>query len=169
VQAPETGTFQVESIFPVTLIAQRFPVALPEPQHVHMTFQAQIEVTQPTQCQATLTAKAEMEKNQAFAITVTYVGIFTFQPSDDARIEDGIKAWDQHLISALLPAVREAFLELSVRLRLPPLLIPLIKPEDLTRSVTHSPSESANTRTTEASSLDMPQKRSRRKKPTPTE
>ena len=155
---------QLQEIVPIYLHAIRYPVSGQQPSTLHPKAQvfATFTLLSNNQCQLEVRGKIEFDDSfRPFEIEAAIVGQFNFEPVGDliGNEEDVSNYFQQLTMPILFPFLREAISDLCTRLRLPPILLPLlsttlthatsseeVKPQrrQRKRPVTSSPPDSVN-------------------------
>lgn len=122
---------QLQELVPIYLHAKRYPVSGQQPSTLHPKAQvfATFTLLSDTQCQMEVRGKIEFDDSfRPFEIEAAIVGHFTFEPLGDLTgHEEEVGDYFQQLTMPIMfPFLREAISDLCTRLRLPPILLPLL-------------------------------------------
>ena len=132
-QSPHPFLLQSEAIFPVTLVAQRGVIVIAENLLPKLSLEVQVARLDEIRWQVKVGANVAAEEMPVasdqipppFQFIVEFVGIFIPNITIDDIDKMG-RMVSEAAVTMLLPYVRESLLELSVRLRIPPLMLPTI-------------------------------------------
>ena len=119
---------QLQNVVPVDIVARRFPVDFPSGMSVnfHTNIVGLAVDTEQRQAQVIMEMKVEPVVTPApFEIFVRMVGLFTY--SDEYSADEAQKYLQSGSLSVMLPFLRELVLQLSTRLQIPPIMLPIIK------------------------------------------
>jgi preprotein translocase subunit SecB len=127
--ALQTFAVQMIDIFPVEIVARRFPVAV---QNISAPISVQFNIADlgvnPENLQAQVTLDVKVASNGEpglFEIQFKLVAIFTYSPEYTQEMVG--QFLHQGSLSLMLPFARELVLSLSTRLRLPPIILSLVQ------------------------------------------
>lgn len=159
--------FQVENIFPITIEAHRNPIGFTE-ESPRVALETQVIITGVSSWQVTLSGKVIfVTKPEPFDITVVMVGLFAM--TDHALdIQSFLQETNANTLAILIPFVREAILEMSVRMRLPPLLFPTLD-LNITEITGQKPTDEQNIPASNLPHSEQRPNRVRREKNVPAE
>ncbi len=121
----EAQPFHLISILPVALEAHRHLPDIIEAYVPRISLDVQISPIDVTHWQMLMTGRVDFETPEMpFDLTVSIVGIFESATLDHS-VEEVARLTKKSTFLILYPYLREAILDLSVRIRVPPLLIPV--------------------------------------------
>lgn len=136
--SPLPFAVQLQNIVPIDIIAKRFPIDLPGgmPVNIHTNINGSAIDSEHRQAQVIIETKVEPDATpRPFEIVVRVVGLFTYL--DEYSRDDVQRYIESGSLSVMLPFIRELIHELSIRLQIPPILLPLVaiaNPRDTERS-----------------------------------
>lgn len=136
--SPLPFAIQLQNIVPIDIIAKRFPVDLSNgiPVNIHTNIDGSAIHSEQRRAQVIIETKVEPDATpRPFEIVVRVIGLFTY--SDEYSTDDVQRYIESGSLSVILPFVRELIHELSIRLQIPPIILPLIvvaNPRDTERS-----------------------------------
>jgi len=124
---------QLQNIFPVEIVARRFPTTITSPpDEQFISPNAQLTIEEPTIQTETQQAHVSMnvqvistEGPYAFEISLKLTGQFTYR--QDYGLDLVRQFLKQGSLSVMLPTARELLISLSSRLQIPPIVLPLIQ------------------------------------------
>lgn len=125
--SPLPFPIQLQNIVPIDIIAKRFPVDLPVgiPVNIHTSIDGSAIDPEQKQAQVIVETKVEPDATpRPFEIVVRVVGLFTY--SDKYSTDDTQRYIEAGSLSVILPFMRELIHQLSIRLQIPPILLPLV-------------------------------------------
>lgn len=124
---------QLQNVVPIEIVAKRFPVAITPEIPVNSTLNITELSINPDARQAQTIIEAKVEPitdPKPFEIVLKVVGIFIYP---EKYSSNDVQAYLQSgSIGALLPFIRELIFQLSARLQIPPIMLPIIQLADPT-------------------------------------
>jgi preprotein translocase subunit SecB len=125
--SPLPFAIQLQNIVPIDIIAKRFPVDLPGEMPINIHTNVNGSAIDPKQKQAQVIIETKVEPDvtpHPFEIEVRVIGLFTY--SDEYSTDDTLHYIESGSLSIILPFIRELIHQLSIRLQIPPILLPLV-------------------------------------------
>lgn len=130
---------QLQNVVPIEISAKRFPVNLVPDTPLNSEINIVGLYIDPDNRQAQIILETKIEPindPKPFEIILKVVGLFTY--SDRYSPDDVQKYLQAGSISVLLPFIRESIFQLSMRLQISPIMLPLIQLADPTNTEEHS-------------------------------